>query len=210
MLNVAVSRAVKSLTIVTSDDEQVDKTNYGDLIRYIRFHGYEVKTSEIRSVFHLLYKDYYEERKKFLQKHKRISKYDSENLMYVLIQGILYKDKFIQYQCIPHVGLATIFKDLSKLSDREKKYVQNQYSHVDFLIIHKMDKLPVLALEVDGVMYHQKGSVQYERDEIKNNIFNKFNMQLLRLKTDGCNEEKQIEERLEKIISYSYLPNENV
>lgn len=37
MLNVAVSRAVKSLTVVTSQDPHNDQTNYGDLARYIEY-----------------------------------------------------------------------------------------------------------------------------------------------------------------------------
>ena len=39
MLNVAVSRAVKSLTVVTSQDPQNDRTNYGDLARYIEYNN---------------------------------------------------------------------------------------------------------------------------------------------------------------------------
>ena len=40
-------------------------------------------------------------------------------------------------------------------------------SHVDFLIYNKIDKSPVLAVEVDGYTYHDKNARQQERDEIK-------------------------------------------
>lgn len=61
MLNVTVSRAVKSLTVVTSQDPRNDKTNYGDLARYIQYHNCEVIDSTVRSVFDLLYKGYAQE-----------------------------------------------------------------------------------------------------------------------------------------------------
>lgn len=63
MLNVAVSRAVKSLTVIVHDKAQNGHTNHADLIRYIQFNGYELKTSNIRSVFDLLYSDFNTERK---------------------------------------------------------------------------------------------------------------------------------------------------
>ncbi len=207
MLNVAVSRAVKSLTIIISNNEKNQYTNYGDLIRYIQFNGFSLKTSTIRSIFDLLYKEYAKEREEYLKKHKKISEYDSENLMFALIETILQKEEFSQYTCTPHVGLFTIFQDLSKLNEKEKNYVQNPCSHTDFLIIHKMDKLPVLAIEVDGTAYHKENSRQSQRDLIKNEIFKKYNIPLLRLRTDESNEQEKIERQLIQINTYCY-PNQ--
>ncbi len=82
MLNVAVSRAVKSLAVVTSGNKSNEKTYYGDLARYIKYQNYSVVESKTYSVFDMLYKEYYQERKKYLARHKRISEWDSENLMY--------------------------------------------------------------------------------------------------------------------------------
>ena len=50
MLNVAVSRAVKSLTVITSQDPQNDRTNYGDLARYIEYNNCAVIESAVYSV----------------------------------------------------------------------------------------------------------------------------------------------------------------
>lgn len=204
MLNVAVSRAVKSLTLIIHDNAQNACTNYADLIRYIQFNGCELKTTQIRSVFDMLYNDFNEERKNYLRKHKKISEYDSENLMYALLTEILRKEEFIGFRCTPHVGLSAIFKDLSKLNEREKDFVQNPYSHTDFLIISKMDKMPVLAIEVDGVTYHRKESIQHKRDTLKDEIFKKYNIPLLRLRTDGSNERKKIENCLKRFAENSY------
>ena len=56
MLNVAVSRAVKSLSVVISDSKENEKTNYGDLVKYIRYNNFEIVDSQVFSVFDLLYK----------------------------------------------------------------------------------------------------------------------------------------------------------
>ena len=85
MLNVAVSRAIHSLTVVTSQDPRNDRTNYGDLTRYIEYNNFAVIQSQVYSVFDLLYQGYAEQRKAYLRKRKRISEYDSENLMLSLI-----------------------------------------------------------------------------------------------------------------------------
>ena len=55
MLNVAVSRAVHSLAVVTSQDPRNDQTNYGDLTRYIEYNNFEVIQSQVYSVFDMLY-----------------------------------------------------------------------------------------------------------------------------------------------------------
>ena len=68
MLNVAVSRAVKSLTVVTSQDPQNDRTNYGDLARYIEYNNCAVIESAVYSVFDLLYQGYAEQRRAFSEK----------------------------------------------------------------------------------------------------------------------------------------------
>ena len=46
MLNVAVSRAVHSLAVVTSQDPRNDQTNYGDLTRYIEYNNFELIQSQ--------------------------------------------------------------------------------------------------------------------------------------------------------------------
>lgn len=204
MLNVAVSRAVKSLTVVISPNEENIKTNYGDLARYIEFNRCELKTSKIRSVFDLLYKDYGEEREKFLAKNKKISQYDSENIIYKIIQNTLEKKEFLHLGCRVHVSLATIFKDLSILNDEEKKYVKNPFSHTDFLIINKMDKLPIVAIEVDGISYHNEATKQFERDKIKNSVFEKYKLPLLRLSTKGSNEQEKLENLLFSVTMNDY------
>ena len=201
MLNVAVSRAVKSLTVVTSQDPQNDRTNYGDLARYIEYNNCAVIESAVYSVFDLLYQGYAEQRRAFLKKHGRVSEYDSENLLYAVIQEILQQSEFSFVGCAAHVSLVNLVKDYSTLTEEEAAYTRNPLTHVDFLLFRRMDKSPLLAVEVDGASFHAAGSVQAGRDEKKNRIFELCGIPLLRLRTDGSGEEKRIEQALLEAVS---------
>ncbi|WP_286167258.1 AAA domain-containing protein [Clostridium sp. J1101437_171009_A5] len=203
MLNVAVSRAVKSLTVITSQDPQNDRTNYGDLARYIEYNNCAVIESAVYSVFDLLYQGYAEQRRAFLKKHGRVSEYDSENLVYAVIQNMLQKAEFSFVDCAAHVSLVNLVKDYSMLTEEETAYARNPLSHVDFLLFRRMDKSPLLAVEVDGAAFHAAGSVQADRDEKKNRIFEQCNIPLLRLRTDGSGEEERIEQALRSAVSNS-------
>lgn len=75
--------------LVVTGNEQAKERNITDLINYIQYNNFEVVESKTYSIFDYLYKHYTEERKAYLQKHKRVSEYDSENLMYSLIDEII-------------------------------------------------------------------------------------------------------------------------
>lgn len=207
LLNVAISRAVKTLIVVTSGNKENENTNYGDLAKYISYNNFQVIESKTHSVFDLLYRQYFEERMVYLKKHKRISQYDSENLMYSLIEEILKEDEFNYLNCACHVSLINIIKDYTGLSQEEKKYAKNPLTHTDFLLFNKMDKASVLAIEVDGVSFHEADSRQHERDLMKNHIFEVVEVPLLRLPTDESNEKQRIKEKLREIQNRKYNGN---
>ncbi|TQR60257.1 DUF2726 domain-containing protein [Campylobacter troglodytis] len=81
------------------------------------------------------------------------------------------------------------------------KYAQNPHTHIDFVIYHKMDKKPLLAIEIDGFAFHNESTTQTKRDELKNKILAKFNFPLLRLNTTQSGEEKRIIQALRQILS---------
>ena len=197
MLNVAVSRAVHSLTVVTSQDARNDRTNYGELARYIEYNNFEVIQSQVYSVFDMLYQEYSVQRSIYLQKHKRVSEYDSENLMYSFLQKILSEENFAAIGCAVHVSLATLIRDYTLLTEEESRYARNPLTHVDFLLFRQMDKQPLLAIEVDGTAFHEPGSKQAERDVKKNSVLKKCGVPLLRLRTDGSREREKIETALQ-------------
>ena len=201
MLNVAVSRAVNSLTVVISDSKENEKTNYGDLAKYIKYNNFQIVESNVFSVFDLLYKGYYRQRMDYLKKHKRVSEYDSENIAYAVIEKILARPEFSKVGCAMHSSLATLVRDYSALTTEEARYASNPLTHLDFLLFNKMDKKPIMAIEIDGTRYHAEGSRQAERDALKNSVMEKCGIPLLRLRTNESGEEKRIIEKLQSLLS---------
>ncbi len=205
MLNVAISRAKKSLTVVMNGNENNVDRNYLQLQRYIKYNNVEIEESNIRSIFDLLYKQYRKERKSYLQKIKlkfRLpSKYDSENLLYGVIREILEEPEFNYLDCVYEYSLKRLVKIDDSLSNEQITYI-NQASHVDFMLYNKMDKSFVLAIEEDGHAFHNKYSKenqeQIKRDKIKNSIFQKVNKPLLRLSTKESGEKEIIKNELRK------------
>lgn len=128
------SRAVRALVVVTSQDPKNDKTNYGDLSRYIEYNNCEIIDSSVFSVFDLLYKGYAQQRQEYFQRHKRVSEYDSENLLYSVIENILKQEPFQKIGCAIHVSLATLVKNYDLLDEEEKTYARNPLTHTDFLL----------------------------------------------------------------------------
>ena len=198
-LNVAISRAIEQLIVVINGNEQRKDTIINELVKYIEYNNCEVKDSKIFSVFDLLYKNYAQQRKNFLKKYNKISEYDSENIMYALLQDILEKYNG-SYEVAVHVPLNMIIRDYSLMTNEEKKYAKNDWTHVDFLIYKTIDKSPVLAIEVDGFKYHKEGSKQAKRDELKNIIFEKYDIPLCRFSTTGSNEKEKLTQILHEKI----------
>lgn len=202
-LNVAVSRAIKQLIVVMNGEDDAPDTNIGDLVRYIKYNNIDTIHSSTYSVFDYLYGSYRNERNRILQKQGRISEYDSENLMYVLIRDLLALECFMKLGVATHVPLKMIICDTDKLTEDEKRYAGNILTHVDFLIFDKLGKLPLLAIEVDGVAFHKAGSRQAERDKLKNGIFEKYGLPLIRFKTDGSGERERLYAKLNHVLAHS-------
>ena len=127
---------------------------------------------------------------------RHLSEYDSENLMYSVIQEVLSDGEFSSIGCAVHVSLATLVRDYEPMTEEERKYAHNPLTHVDFLLFNQMDKQPVLAIEVDGTGFHEEGSKQAARDVKKNSILEKCAVPLLRLRTDGSGEKEKIKNAL--------------
>lgn len=194
LLNVAISRAKKKLCLVVSGNEQPADSNIKDLVAYIEYHNFDVVDSELYSVFDLLYQQYTQQRMEFLQKHKRISEYDSENLMYAAICDMLRGMPELPLNVICHQKVRLLIRDHNKMTEEERRYVTHPNTHVDFLIYNRITKMPVLAIEVDGFHYHKEGTRQAERDRMKDEIFAKYGIPLLRLPTNGSGEIRRIKE----------------
>ena len=126
--------------------------------------------------------------------------FDSENITKELIKNILSESKYLSYDLRMHVSLKD-FISLKGLSLTKEEYIffKNPNSHVDFLIYNKMSRRPVLAIEVDGIYFHEQQKTQQERDIKKNSILEKAGVKLLRLKTNESREEERIRSILDSI-----------
>ena len=200
LINVAVSRAKKKLMLVVTGNEQSKEHNITDLIDYIQYNNFEVTESKIYSIFDYLYKQYTDERMTYLKKHKKISEYDSENLMYSLIEDIISANKYSSLDVVCHFPLNMLIKNPELLNEQECQYAMNPATHLDFLIYNRIGKKPVLAIEVDGYEYHKEDTVQASRDLLKNHIMELYEIPLLRFMTNGSGEREEIVEMLDKLV----------
>ncbi len=201
LLNVAVSRAKRKFCLVVSGNEQTESRHIPDLIAYIAYNNCTITQSRICSVFDLLYEQYAKARQAFLKKHLRISRFDSENLTFGLLEKILAEDAhFCHLGIICHQPLWQLIRDWSLLDDDERRYVSNRATHLDFLIYNRVSKQPVLAIETDGYKFHKQGTRQAERDEKKDRILAQYGLPLLRLSTIGTDEKAKIRARLHEIL----------
>ena len=191
LLNVAISRAKSKFCLVVSGNEQPQDSNISDLISYIEYNNFEVKESKIYSIFDYLYKQYSVSRLEYLKKHKRISEYDSENLMYSEIEEILKEERFSMLEIKPHYPLNKLIRDKRLLDENEHVYIENEGTHVDFLLCNRINKQAVLAIEVDGWKYHKGGNKQEERDRMKNCILERYGIPLMRFVTNGSGEKER-------------------
>ena len=197
-LNVEISRAKNKLIFIVTGNEIKNK-NIEDFIDYVKYNNMEIENSKIYSVFDMLYKQNELERIQFFKKHNRVSKYDSENLIYYLIDEIVKKYDNLGF--IFHQPMCSLIKDRSLLDEKEKKYVSHYATHIDFMIYSLISKKPILAIEVDGYKYHKEGTKQHSRDSMKNKILEKYNIPLVRLKTNGSREKEVICEELNRIYN---------
>lgn len=201
LLNVAVSRAKRQLCLVVSGNDQPKDSNISDLVSYIEYNNFSVTESKIYSVFDYLYKQHTQSRIEFLKKHKRISEYDSENLMYVLIKNTLKELNLTFLDVICHQPLNMLIRNPELLNDEECRYAMNNSTHLDFLIYNCISKRPVLAIEVDGFHFHKKGTKQAERDKIKNHILDLYEIPYLRFTTNGSGEKERLLQKLQELFN---------
>ena len=203
LVNVAVSRAKKKFILVVSGNKQERKGIISDLIDYIEYNNFEVSQSQTSSVFDYLYSEYAKEREKYLSEYGKVSNFDSENLMFNLLCRITSShSEYAHLGVLCHVPLRNVIKDWSLLKDDEKRYISNFSTHLDFLIVNKVSKKPVLSVEVDGYTYHMEGTEQFQRDRMKDHILGLYGLPSVRLKTNGSGEEKAIISKLNELIDY--------
>ena len=196
LLNVAISRAKTRLCLVTTGNEIPQDSNLGQLISYIRYNNFEVKASKLHSVFDLLYQQYTAERLAYQAAHPAVSAHLSENLVYDVVSGAIAELRLANTKVLCHYPLFRLIADWEVLDDKEKVFAESPLSHVDFLLYNFLTKQPLCAIEVDGWHFHKESDVQQSRDALKNQIFSKLGLHLLRLSTTDTVNQKTIKNSL--------------
>ena len=200
LLNVAISRAKTKLCVVVNGNEMPIDSNLAQLISYIKYNNFDIKDSKIRSVFDILYKQYSEERLAYELNSPQISKCLSENLIYDTLNGAINEMSIRNIGILCHYPLSRLIENRDILTERERYFIDSPFSHVDFLLYHRITKQPVLAVEVDGWKYHNESEIQQSRDSLKNSVFAKCGLNLNRISTTDTVSVESIKTMLSKYI----------
>lgn len=191
LLNVAVSRAKDKFCLVVTGNPQKLKGNIHDLLEYIRYQQGQIIQSKLRSIFDYLFSHVEQFRR------ENDSEYASENLTFDLIEEIRTKYPHLSHiKALRNYPMRYLICDTTNLSERETKYALHPSTHIDFLIINRVTKEPLLAIETDGYSYHNEQTEQFHRDRMKDHILANYGLPLLRLSTVGHSEEQRIVETL--------------
>lgn len=151
----------------------------------------------LRSIFDYLFSQIHA----YNNYNKHISEYDSENLTFDLIEKIRADYPHLSHiKALCHYPMRYLINDIQGLSVRERNYALHPATHIDFLIINRVTKEPLLAIETDGYSYHNETTEQFQRDRMKDRILEIYGLQLLRLSTVGYGEENKIVDALNKRI----------
>jgi len=204
MINVAVSRAKRRFTLIAAPKVIEGSNNIADLHRYILYRGGELINPSVSSSFDLLYKNK-KEQQSYLSKrgangHDTLSEVQVAEWIDSALRDLGCE---AQFGYIRNYPLKQFLIDLSPTSPAEREFI-NRSAHTDFLLYRKSDKSVVLCLEVDGAQ-HLNDPKQRSRDELKNAIFIKCKIPLIRLKTH----EYEPAQFILNTISKHYNPDEN-
>ncbi|PFO09348.1 hypothetical protein COJ85_01720 [Bacillus sp. AFS076308] len=101
-----------------------------------------------------------------------------------------------------------LIRNTDKLTEDERKYTMNILTHTDFVIFNKLDKMPILVVEVDGHAYHANNPSQLKRDQLKDEILRKYKIPIIRMKTTGSREEERLRDKLVEVLNLESRINE--
>ena len=200
LLNVAISRAKSKLCLVTNGNEMPEDSNLSQLISYIQYNNFEVKSSKLHSVFDLLYQQYTAERLAYEAAHPAVSEHLSENLIYDILLKAIAELGLPHTGVLCHYPLSRLITDWNQLEDKEKTFAESPFSHIDFLLYNSLTKQPISAIEVDGWHFHKENDAQLSRDTLKNQIFTKLGLPLIRISTTDTVNQETIKKSLLAIL----------
>ncbi len=201
LTNVAVSRAKEQLIVVTAKNGVRKSHNIRALLDYIETYDPSAVThSEIVSVFDVLYPTYSASLERYARaKSKGKGESPAENVAFELLKEILQIPIYSAFKCQMHLPLRGILPNTEKLDDEQRAFVYTD-SAIDFGISSKVSSRLLLAIEVDGVAFHENNPEQLRRDRMKDEILGLYGVPILRLPTNGSGEEKRIRNALDALL----------
>ena len=177
----AVSRAKDQFILVSAPLSDQKDSNIGALIEYISHldpESRKISQSNLRSVFDVLYR---KDDNVTIKTKKGES--PAEAIFRELLRSLLKELPMCSWAFIQEYPLRLLPSSLAGFSEEEKRFMRNG-SRLDFLLYDRMNNQPLAAFEVDGASFHEKGTRQAERDNLKDNILKSLNVPLIRFRTD--------------------------
>lgn len=191
LINVAISRAKDKLFFIASEEAlQQENTLINDFYKYCKYNladfGYE--KSKVSSVFNLMYMDYNNEKK--AGGKKKVSNFDSENIMYELLGKLCKSGEFGPIGVLFNYPLRKIV-DANLINDNaDKAFVLHPNTHCDFVVYNLLDKSVRLVVEVDGKQHDL--TVQKKRDARKDRVLSQAGIRIIRIETTSVDVEEKI------------------
>jgi len=125
----------------------------------------------------------------------------TRRLMATLLDEVLEEQRFQSFAYRTHYPFYLLIHTEENLTSREIEYSRHPNTHVDFVIYNKLDKLPIMAIEVDGYEFHERNERQIERDSLKNSILQKVELPLLRFSTISSEPRPRLQAALSECLT---------
>lgn len=132
--------------------------------------------------------------------HPAVSEHLSENLIYDILLKAIAELGLPHTGVLCHYPLSRLITDWNQLEDKEKTFAESPFSHIDFLLYNSLTKQPISAIEVDGWHFHKENDAQLSRDKLKNQIFTKLGLPLIRISTTDTVNQETIKKSLLAIL----------
>jgi len=133
-------------------------------------------------------------------------KYQGREKKIMLLSTVSDKpDEFMDNANLLNVDISRAENKLIIVVSDNEELLNNPLTHTDFFIFRKIDKAPVLVVEVDGYAFHANNTKQLKRDRMKDGILEKYNIPILRVATNRSEEEEKLKNKLEIILNIGYV-----
>ena len=166
----------------------------------------QVVESDIVSVFDVLYAHYSDAVRQYARsKWHGPSRFPSENIIDTLLGNVLAETHYARLGYQFQVPLRDVLPHTRRLNEEQRQFVWHG-SALDFGVFSTVTHKLVLGIEVDGFRYHEGDPAQRRRDALKDQVLRAYGVPVLRLPTNGSNEEARIRAALDAVEQDPFPP----